>query len=257
MCAVAKHPAYFWEDTLTHSAEHNINEPNPADEGEATKPAETILRQGIAIGEEQLERKSLGLMLSAVSAGLDVGFGPLMVASVLAASPSDTWGRDSSRRRARHWLHHRAIRTLHRTHHARGVTTFVWTHDGSTSRTALVACLPRQYCRRCCLCGGGRTARCRSWAVQARGCGTHEPSSYRFQCGGDFRERGGRRLDDGPCVVASDSLTRHHGLAPDHPARSTSCFCITRSPEAWKCSWVCLLPVCRSRSSCASLAWPP
>ena len=92
MCAVAKHPAYFWEDTLTHSAEHNINEPNPADEGEATKPAETILRQGIAIGEEQLERKSLGLMLSAVSAGLDVGFGPLMVASVLAASPSDTWG---------------------------------------------------------------------------------------------------------------------------------------------------------------------
>ncbi len=39
-----------------------------------------------------MERKTRGLLLSAVSAGLDVGFGPLMVASVLAASPVDTLG---------------------------------------------------------------------------------------------------------------------------------------------------------------------
>jgi len=84
-CLLRDHP-------LTHSAEHDKNELNPADGGEATKPAETILRQEIAIGEEQLERKALGLLLSAVSAGLDVGFGPLMVASVLAASPLDTLG---------------------------------------------------------------------------------------------------------------------------------------------------------------------
>ncbi len=67
-------------------------EGNPADEGEATKPAETILRQEIQIGEEQLERNTSGLFLSAVSAGLDIGFGPLLVLSVLAMSPTETLG---------------------------------------------------------------------------------------------------------------------------------------------------------------------
>ncbi|MEO7361569.1 MAG: formate/nitrite transporter family protein [Gemmatimonadaceae bacterium] len=81
------------ERALTQSAGRNDGkELHPADEGEATKPAEMILRQEIATGEEQLERKTKGLLLSAVSAGLDVGFGPLMVASVLAASPVDTLG---------------------------------------------------------------------------------------------------------------------------------------------------------------------
>jgi len=42
-----------------------------AEEEEATKPAKKILRQEIAVGEEQLERKTRGLLLSAVSAGLD------------------------------------------------------------------------------------------------------------------------------------------------------------------------------------------
>ncbi len=67
-------------------------ERNPADEGEATKPATTILRQEIEIGEEQLERSTRGILLSAISAGLDIGFGPLLVATVLAFAPHDTIG---------------------------------------------------------------------------------------------------------------------------------------------------------------------
>ncbi len=61
-----------------------------ADEGEATKPSETILRQEIETGMEQLRRPTSGLLLSAMSAGLDVGFGPLMVTTVLAISPEET-----------------------------------------------------------------------------------------------------------------------------------------------------------------------
>lgn len=71
-------------------SEHQRSEANPADEGEATKPAGTILRQEIEVGTEQLERPALGLFLSAVSAGLDIGFGPFLVATVLAASPTDS-----------------------------------------------------------------------------------------------------------------------------------------------------------------------
>ncbi len=63
---------------------------NPADEGEATKPAETILRQEIAVGSEQLGRPAGGLLLSAISAGLDIGFGPMMVATVLALNPVES-----------------------------------------------------------------------------------------------------------------------------------------------------------------------
>ncbi|MEO8478654.1 MAG: formate/nitrite transporter family protein [Gemmatimonadota bacterium] len=63
---------------------------NPADEGEATKPAETILRQEIAVGADQLGRPAAGLLLSAVSGGLDIGFGPMMVATVVALSPVES-----------------------------------------------------------------------------------------------------------------------------------------------------------------------
>ncbi len=66
--------------------------PNPADDGEATKPAQTILRQEIALGSEQLQRPTAGLLLSALSAGLDIGFGPMMVATVIALSPVDSLG---------------------------------------------------------------------------------------------------------------------------------------------------------------------
>ena len=59
----------------------------PAESDEATKPAETILHQEIAVGSAQLERPARGLFLSAVSAGLDIGFGPLMVATVMAMVP--------------------------------------------------------------------------------------------------------------------------------------------------------------------------
>lgn len=78
----------------TAAAPNEAVEPhtNPSDEGEATKPAETILRQEIEIGEEQLERSTRGLFLSAVSAGLDIGFGPLMVVTVLAMSPVESIG---------------------------------------------------------------------------------------------------------------------------------------------------------------------
>jgi formate/nitrite transporter FocA (FNT family) len=61
-----------------------------ADDGAATKPGETILRQEIETGMEQLRRPTSGLLLSAMSAGLDVSFGPLMVLTVLALSPSET-----------------------------------------------------------------------------------------------------------------------------------------------------------------------
>lgn len=67
-------------------------ETHPADEGEATKSGQTILRQEIAVGTEQLDRPALGLWLSAMSAGLDIGFGPLMMTSVLAYSPAETLG---------------------------------------------------------------------------------------------------------------------------------------------------------------------
>ncbi len=66
--------------------------PNPADGGEATKPAQTILRQEIEVGSEQLQRPTAGLLLSALSAGLDIGFGPLMVATVIALSPVESLG---------------------------------------------------------------------------------------------------------------------------------------------------------------------
>ena len=61
-----------------------------SDSGEATKPASAILRQEISIGTEQLDRSASGLFLSAVSAGLDIGFGPFMVVTVMALAPTET-----------------------------------------------------------------------------------------------------------------------------------------------------------------------
>jgi formate/nitrite transporter FocA (FNT family) len=60
-----------------------------ADRDEATKTAETILRQEIHVGEAQLDRSSPGLLLSSLSAGLDIGFGPMLVVAVSAAAEDD------------------------------------------------------------------------------------------------------------------------------------------------------------------------
>jgi len=52
------------------------------------------------------------------------------------------------RHRVRHRLHHcdcRAIRAVHRTHHARDFTALVRTHHGVASRAALVDCVRRQH----------------------------------------------------------------------------------------------------------------
>lgn len=65
---------------------------NPLDAGMAIKPAHTVLRQEIEEGVEQLARPARGLFLSAVSAGLDIGFGPLLVVTVLALEPAETTG---------------------------------------------------------------------------------------------------------------------------------------------------------------------
>jgi len=53
------------------------------------KPATTILRQEISSGTTQLERPTAGLLLSAISAGLDLGFGPALMAAVRAATTGD------------------------------------------------------------------------------------------------------------------------------------------------------------------------
>ncbi|HEX6982151.1 MAG TPA: formate/nitrite transporter family protein [Balneolaceae bacterium] len=47
------------------------------------RPYEEILRTQIEEGEKQLERKGQGLFFSSLSAGLDIGFGPLLMATVL------------------------------------------------------------------------------------------------------------------------------------------------------------------------------
>lgn len=59
---------------------------------EATKSAKKILQQEIEVGEEQLTRPARKLFLAAISAGLDIGFGPLMLATVLAMAPQETVG---------------------------------------------------------------------------------------------------------------------------------------------------------------------
>jgi formate/nitrite transporter FocA (FNT family) len=49
---------------------------------EAQKSCHTILEQHIQQAEEDLERPAGGLLLSALSAGLDLGFGPLLMAVI-------------------------------------------------------------------------------------------------------------------------------------------------------------------------------
>lgn len=62
-------------------------QPN-SEKDDVAKPAERILEQEIELAAEQLGRPGKDLFLSAVSAGLDIGFGPMMVAVVLALAPA-------------------------------------------------------------------------------------------------------------------------------------------------------------------------
>ncbi|WP_158058749.1 formate/nitrite transporter family protein [Halorussus halophilus] len=55
------------------------------------KPKESILASQIDEGLNELERPASGLFLSALSAGLDIGFGPLLMA-VLATLVGSAWG---------------------------------------------------------------------------------------------------------------------------------------------------------------------
>ena len=50
---------------------------------DAPKTSEDILSQRIDSALSELERSTDGLFLSALSAGLDLGFGPLLVVAVL------------------------------------------------------------------------------------------------------------------------------------------------------------------------------
>ncbi|WP_321111952.1 formate/nitrite transporter family protein [Halorussus salinisoli] len=59
--------------------------------GEGQKPKQEILAQEIQEGLEELERPSDGLFLSGISAGLDIGFGPLLMAVVLTVV-GGSWG---------------------------------------------------------------------------------------------------------------------------------------------------------------------
>lgn len=59
--------------------------------GEGQKPKQEILAQEIQEGLEELERPADGLFLSGVSAGLDIGFGPLLMA-VLLTVVGQSWG---------------------------------------------------------------------------------------------------------------------------------------------------------------------
>lgn len=58
---------------------------------EGQKPKQEILAQEIQAGLEELERSTDGLFLSGVSAGLDIGFGPLLMA-VLLTLIGGAWG---------------------------------------------------------------------------------------------------------------------------------------------------------------------
>jgi formate/nitrite transporter FocA (FNT family) len=59
--------------------------------GSGQKSKEEILAQEIEDGLAELERPSDGLFLSGLSAGLDIGFGPLLMA-VLFTLVSESWG---------------------------------------------------------------------------------------------------------------------------------------------------------------------
>ncbi len=54
------------------------------------KSYHTILEQHVAQAQEELERPAGGLLLSSFSAGLDLGFGPLLMAALLTLR-GGTW----------------------------------------------------------------------------------------------------------------------------------------------------------------------
>jgi formate/nitrite transporter FocA (FNT family) len=64
--------------------------------GEGPKSKQEILAQEIQEGIEELERPASGLFLSGISAGLDIGFGPLFMA-VLLTVVGDAWGEPLTR----------------------------------------------------------------------------------------------------------------------------------------------------------------
>jgi formate/nitrite transporter FocA (FNT family) len=75
---------------LTSSAHQAFQEDEQ--QKEAQKSYHTILEQHIQQAEEDLKRPTAGLLLSALSAGLDLGFGPLLMA-VIGTLATPTLGR--------------------------------------------------------------------------------------------------------------------------------------------------------------------
>ncbi|WP_408957864.1 formate/nitrite transporter family protein [Natrinema sp. 74] len=61
------------------------SDPEPAVASKQT-PAPTILESVIESGQHEMERETEGLLLSGFSAGLDIGFGPLLMAVLLTLS---------------------------------------------------------------------------------------------------------------------------------------------------------------------------
>lgn len=70
-------------------------EADSQEEAAPTKSATTILAQEISISTDQLGRSARGLLLSSISGGLDIGFGPVMMVTVvaLAGATEDPWTR--------------------------------------------------------------------------------------------------------------------------------------------------------------------
>ncbi|WP_246045647.1 formate/nitrite transporter family protein [Halorussus ruber] len=64
--------------------------------GEGQKSKQEILAQEIQEGLEELDRPADGLLLSGISAGLDIGFGPLLMA-VLLTLVGGAWGEPLTR----------------------------------------------------------------------------------------------------------------------------------------------------------------
>ena len=69
-------------------------ESEPAWQGQKSK--QEILAEEIQEGLEELARPSSGLFLSGISAGLDIGFGPLLMAVLLTIS-GEAWGEPLTR----------------------------------------------------------------------------------------------------------------------------------------------------------------
>src|SRR3954470_23089502 len=63
---------------------------------EAQKSYHTILEQQVEEASEELERTTLGILLSSLSAGLDMGFGPFLMAVALTLV-QDTWSHAAAK----------------------------------------------------------------------------------------------------------------------------------------------------------------